>query len=73
MVLFGFNTVDDSMEIVSSIEPNPSKTYYENDEIINYVLPNLMGPDPQTGEESNLQMSENRVNLIFYAPMENRK
>ena len=57
IILFGSNTINNNGEIVSNMIPNTPKEFYENDEVINYVLPNLMGPDPISGKTSNLQMS----------------
>lgn len=57
IILFGSNTINNKAEIVSNMIPDTPKDYYENDEIINYILPNLMGPDPISGKNSNLQMS----------------
>lgn len=57
IVLFGFCNVDSNGRIRKCTIPKTSKDFYQGDEIQNYVLPNLIAPDPKTGEKTNLWMS----------------
>lgn len=57
VVLFGFNNVDKKGKTVNSIVPNVLKNVYRDEEILEYVLPNLIAPNTSTGEFTNLWMS----------------
>lgn len=57
MVLFGFCNVDSSGKIKKCTIPKTQKKLYCHSEVQSYVLPNLIAPDPTTGERTNLWMS----------------
>ena len=57
IVLFGFCNVDSSGRTRKCTIPKTSKDCYHGDEVQNYILPNLIAPDPKTGEKTNLWMS----------------
>lgn len=57
IVIFGFNNVSSDEKIQKSTIPNPKKLIYEDKEILDSFLPNLIGPNTKTGEITNLWMS----------------
>lgn len=57
IVLFGFNGVNRAGKIVSTTVPAVSKNVYRDEEILGYILPNLIAPDTSTGGFTNLWMS----------------
>lgn len=57
VVLFGFNNVDKKGITVSSMVPTVPKNVYRDEEVLEYVLPNLIAPNTSTGEFTNLWMS----------------
>lgn len=57
LVIFGFSTVDTNGKIKKCIVPKTKKNLYKNQDVINCVLPDLIAPDPKTGEKTNLWMS----------------
>lgn len=57
MVLFGFCNVDSSGKTKKCMIPKTKKKLYRQSEVQSYVLPNLIAPDPKTGEKTNLWMS----------------
>lgn len=57
IVTFGHSVVSAKGVINKSFVPNTSKEFYCNEEILNYVLPNLIAPDVKSGPRTNLWMS----------------
>lgn len=57
IVTYGYNCVNSKGEISKSIVPNTSKAFYESEEIMDYFFPNIIAPDMETGEVSNLWIS----------------
>lgn len=57
IVIFGFCNVDSNGQIKKCTIPKGSKDFYQDSEVQNYVLPNLISPNPKTGERTNFWMS----------------
>lgn len=57
IVLFGFCNVDLNGRTRRCKIPKTYKEFYRNSEVQNYILPNLIAPNPKTGEKTNLWMS----------------
>lgn len=57
LVLFGSCRVEPNGDITNSFAPCTEKSAYYGDEVQNYVLPNLIAPNPKTGKRTNLCMS----------------
>ena len=57
IVTYGYSCVNAKGEISKSIVPNTSKSIYEGEEIMGYFFPNIIAPDMDTGELSNLWIS----------------
>ena len=56
-VLFGFSDVASDGKVMNVCVPATDKSIYNDDEIREYILPNLLAPDPLTGKQSNLWLS----------------
>ena len=56
IVLYGYNVVDSNGKKVKECIPKPYKTFYKNEEIQNYVLPNMIATDPNAGDEFWMSM-----------------
>lgn len=54
IVHFGSYVIDSNGREKACRIPQTEKKLYQGDEVQNYVLPNLIGPDPRTGKNSNL-------------------
>ena len=50
IVLYGYNVVDSNGKKVKECIPKPYKTFYKNEEIQKYVLPNMIATDPNAGD-----------------------
>ncbi len=57
VVVFGLETIDKSGRCTASIVPNPTKPCYRGREVQEFFLPNLIGKDPSTGYDMNIQIS----------------
>lgn len=57
IVMFGLNSVDSFGNVLSSEVPNTDKELYVDEEIINFIVPNMIAADPDTGKKLNLNMS----------------
>lgn len=57
IVLFGFSNVDANGKIVKQTVPSTPKCSYSDEEVTSFILPNLMGPNLETGEKCNLWIS----------------
>lgn len=57
LVLFGFCNVGADGTIRKKTVPCTPHSCYEGEQVTQYVLPNLLAPDPKTGVETNLWMS----------------
>lgn len=57
LVLFGFCNVDSDGKTKKCTIPQTEKNFYDGASVQTYVLPNLIAPDPATGEKTNLWMS----------------
>lgn len=57
LVLFGFCNVASDGKTKKCTIPHTEKEYYQGESVRTYVLPNLIAPDPKTGERTNLWMS----------------
>ncbi len=57
IVMFGMNSVNDNEEVESSLIPHLERSVYENKDIVEYILPNMMSVDPKTGKHMGLNMS----------------
>ncbi len=57
VVHFGFQSIDSKGQCCATIIPETSKTVYRGKEIMEYLLPNLIGYDLQSGKYTNLNMS----------------
>lgn len=56
IVLFGCYYIGLNGKIVKGI-PQTDKILYQGDEVQTYILPNMVGPDPQTGKNVHLQIA----------------
>lgn len=56
IVLYGYNVVDSNGKKVKECIPKPYKTFYKNEEIQKYVLPNMIATDPNAGDEFWMSM-----------------
>lgn len=57
LVLFGFCNVNSDGKTKKCTVPQTEKEFYDGASVQTYVLPNLIAPDPVTGEKTNLWMS----------------
>lgn len=57
MVTFGYNRVSSSGTIKASVIPKVPYIVYTGDQIRNEFIPNMLSPNPKTGENQNLWMS----------------
>ncbi len=57
IVIFGFSSFSSSGQCLASYTPCTSKPMYSGNEVISYLLPNLIGYDLETGTHTNLTMS----------------
>lgn len=57
LVLFGLNRVDAKGRIETVCCPSTEKTYYEGDQILDFVLPNMIEGSSKVGRNFNLNMS----------------
>lgn len=57
IVMYGLNSVDINGNIIKADIPLVEKNYFEGSEILEYVLPNMIAADPETGKRMNLNMS----------------
>ena len=56
IVSYGYSSIYKNGSVRNFI-PSTTKLFYENDEILNYILPNIIAPNTTTGETTNLWMS----------------
>lgn len=57
LVLFGFCNMDSDGKTKKCTIPQTEKEFYDGTSVQTYVLPNLIAPNPETGEKTNLWMS----------------
>lgn len=57
IVTYGYFSINPDGAAGVTMTPDTPKTVYENEEIMNYVLPNLIAPDMETGKAAKLWMS----------------
>lgn len=56
-VIFGFATIDKYGNVTRKIIPHTSALFYKGADVQNIFLPDLIGKNPDTGEETHLHMS----------------
>lgn len=61
IVMFGMNCVDDSGKIISTKYPKTEKDFYSGNEILNYILPNMLGADTISGKKTQFNMSSSGI------------
>lgn len=57
IIMWGLKQFNSKNEIIFEQFPSLSKEYYSNDEILDYILPNVLSFDPETGKKQGLNMS----------------
>lgn len=57
IVMYGLFSVDDNEDVVEDNYPKSNKRLFKDNEIIDFILPNMLGRDPRTGKQLNFNMS----------------
>ena len=57
IVMFGMYLVDPSGKIIGTNIPHSEKEVYYGIEVMDFILPNMLGADPKTGRELGFNMS----------------